>query len=1324
MKLGIRVWLSAVLTGALLCQPLCGLTGTAAEENAVFLSDMSWQSLSVGWGAPGLDKGLEGREIALRGTDGVSRTYDKGLVLHAPSKVSYDLTDMGAMEFKAYIGIDLNGNQGSPQSASCEFIVQVDGREEFKSEVVRIGTGTQEVSVKLPEDAKTRTLISTDGGDGNNSDHSVWADAKLVLDPARLEDLKSVNVSAEKSLLAPGQTGKISAAGILVNGKPAVFPEGALTFSTSDAEVAAVAADGTVTAKAAGVATITATGVLDGISRSGRVDIIVTGENADKNIWQISSPNGGIKATLGLNAAGSLVYAVQRGGETVLAAAPMGFDTSLADFTEGLAITQVAPAAEIEETYSVISSRKESYENHAWERTLSFGRGEAALRVTVRAYDDGFAFRYEIEGRPGPLTVKDEATEFQLPAASVVWAMPYGSGAYNYEGEFKEYGVEQISGGQSMPMLCKTPDDTFVLISEADLHGNYIASQLTSKGGGLFKTDFVPQQTGDVETQAPFASPWRTVLMGELADIVEGSMAENVASDPDDALDYSWVEPGGTAWSWIAEAGSDQKAAQHDPNIIKEYIDLAAEMGWKYFIMDEGWQPPADGGDSRYAGYYDWFDDIVDYADEKGIELIAWVLADDLATEEQRVARLDDWAAHGIKGIKVDFFDRETQDRTGLLDEIYKHCARLQMVVNAHGSNKPTGEVRSDPNVLTREAIKGREYGGLSVEQYTILPFTRTAIGPADVTETVYPGWDESMGFVNALPILVQSGIHCYAGAPEDYLNTTAYTLYKDMPSVWDDTWLVDGYPGDFVALMRRSGDSFYGAAASVEARTVEFPMDMLGEGDYYAFIYRDGDGRRDLTLEIQRVERGSVVSVPVIENGGCAVKVVKKLPTGPEGIVLDATSMTLEVKESAALKATITPADPDIRQLSYSSSDESVAKVDGNGRITGIGQGTATITVCSPLDREIQAQCTVTVVGPRYVLDEESWEILRPDPDAARYADENTAILSALKGDVGESDRNPLKNVHYMRPTDEDFTITAKVSGGMSMAFQTAALVAFTDDDHLVAAMRRYHPNFGGNIFEHMTYLNGYDEITQPDTAKDGDAWLRLEKKGNRFVSYYSLDGKTFTKIGEKEAAAVADGADLKIGFMATVGSGENAGIDLTFSDFTYKGAGRELKIPIAVENTAGILKEAQAAAEQAIKGLKPSNALTAEEVLSAVTAAVDHTGIAAEWSRAYTLEPATSQMEGRITGEITLSYKDDLIKVSISLTIPALTEAVIPGDMDADGRVTIADVMEACKVLARKSAEQEPSAEERERGDLDGDGDVTIADVMEICKILARGA
>ena len=894
--------------------------------------------------------------------------------------------------------------------------------------------------------------------------------------------------------------------------------------------------------------------------------------------------------------------------------------------------------------------------------------------------------------------------------------------------------IEGLTGGQSTPLLCQTPGGTFVRLGEAMLDGSYIGTQLLPVRDRLLQATFVPQQEGDVNTTAPFTSPWRTVTAGDLGAMIEGSMTENVSDDPAGEEDYSWVEAGASSWSWIIASSAWNPEPQHDPEIIKEYIDLAAEMGWKYYIMDAGWQPQSTTGDTSYEGYYDWIDEIVAYANERNVGLIAWVLADDLNTPEKRL-RLDDWAAKGIKGIKVDFFDRETQDRLELQETIYEYCADLGLVVNAHGTNKPTGEVRTNPNVLTREAIRGREYGGLSVEQYTMLAYTRTAIGPADVTETVYPAGGETAGFMNALPVLVQSGIHCFAGAPEDYLNSPVYTLYKDIPVAWDDTRLVDGYPGDFVALMRRSGEKWYGAAISVEARTVEFPLDMLGEGDYYALIYKEGESRSEMALAVQKVTREDVLQVPVMENGGCAVKVVKELPSGPETITLSEEQMTLEEKETRQLTAEITPADAEIKQVFWTSSDESVATVSADGTVTGVGEGLAVITAVSAVDPSVAATCAVRVTGPRYTLNADQWSVIRENADTRRFADENTVEITMEMGDLGEPEDSPkvIKNLFYLTPEAGDFTITAKVGGGMTMDYQTVALVAFLDDSHLVGTMRRHHSGFGGNVFDHMTYLNGYNEQTAADPNWQQDAWLKLEKRGSTFVSSYSYDGQSWTEIAQVDGGQVGTaGPDtLKVGVYASVGSGENAQMVMPISDFTYAGPdGTAQPIPFAVDNgepstPEKILEEAKAAAEKALESFEASNETTADDILAAVTAAVDNPAVTVSVSEGLALTPATDEAAGSITGQISLTYDGEEALVEVDLVIAKLDgpdPVIVPGDLDKDGEVTIADVMEACKVMARESAGTDPKDDEIARGDLDGDEEITIADVMEICKILAR--
>ena len=143
-----------------------------------------------------------------------------------------------------------------------------------------------------------------------------------------------------------------------------------------------------------------------------------------------------------------------------------------------------------------------------------------------------------------------------------------------------------------------------------------------------------------------------------------------------------------------------------------------------------------------------------------------------------------------------------------LYEDIYKDCAKYGLIVNAHGANKPSGEVRTYPNVLTREAIRGEEHS-LTPFQYSVIPFTRAAIGPADATEQIYPRGSNNTttGFQLALSVLVQSGMHCLASSIEDYRSSPAYSFYQNMPVVWDDTKLIDGYPGDFTTRGRRAGE-------------------------------------------------------------------------------------------------------------------------------------------------------------------------------------------------------------------------------------------------------------------------------------------------------------------------------------------------------------------------------------------------------------------------------------------------------------------------------------------------------------------------------------
>ena len=1145
------------------------------QEGVVYLSDLQWTDMTTAWGEPQKDQGLDENPIQFRDGNGSHIVYEKGICIHAPSSLTYSIENMGVEAFEAVIGIHDGDNNDKKEKSSCEFVVEIDGEEAYRSDVRKMDSGPLPIHVDIPADAKTLTLITTDGGDGDKQgDHSTWADAKLLLDESILQNLKSISLQADNQMLQPGEQVPVSVSGTLVNGDAAVFAPGDLVFTSDHPEVASVSADGVVTANENGVAQITCEATLDGITRSASLEFIV-GDEVEGRVWTLPSPNGSIEAVLRLSSEGSLSYIAMQEGKTVLDWAALGMETSVADFSTGLEYSGVSEIKQIDETYTVPSRKKAEYVNRAQERTISFTKDGVPFDVTVRSYDDGIAVRYAIHSDED-FEITAENTAFQVPQGSTLWHMPYGSGGFSYEGSFSENPVESVTGNQSIPLLVKTPDDIFALITEADLSGGYSGSMVKADGTGLLQVvPSLEQGSNPINAEASFVSPWRTAIIGGLDDIVENTMVENLSPDPDPEVqdDYSWVEPGVSSWTWLVGGFN----MQSNTTEIKRYIDFAAEMGWDYFIMDRGWQPEApnpDGQRYAYEGYFDWYDEIQAYADEKGVGLIAWVICDDLNTPEKRAERLPEWAAKGIKGIKVDFFDSEAQDRMQLYEDIYKDCAKYGLIVNAHGANKPSGEVRTYPNVLTREAIRGEEHS-LTPFQYSVIPFTRAAIGPADVTEQIYPRGSNqtTTGFQLALSVLVQSGMHCLASSIEDYRSSPAYSFYQNMPVVWDDTKLIDGYPGDFTTMVRRDGEDWYGACVSVDARNAEFPLDFLGDGTYYALIYRDGTGdKNSMTFEARTVTKEDTLSIPVKAGGGCAVKILREKPTSLESIVLDRTELSLEEGQSDTLQATLLPEDALVKDLAWSSSDESVATVSG-GKVTAVKPGTAVIIASSALDPEVKAECTVTVTAKPFILNEDFWSIVREDPANIRLNGENSVTITSQRSDVGKPDGDSMaiKNMVVSVPQDENFTVTVKVTGDLYASFQTAGLVAFTDEKHLMGAMRRYHERLGGNIFECMRYEGSYDESTLPDEQKGVPAWLKLEKNGTTFTAYYSYDNAIWVKIDEKTCNSVGNAAteDIKIGVIALNG-GQTVNTDITFEDFTYQAEGAEQAtvLPFAVAN------------------------------------------------------------------------------------------------------------------------------------------------------------
>lgn len=585
---------------------------------------------------------------------------------------------------------------------------------------------------------------------------------------------------------------------------------------------------------------------------------------------------------------------------------PIGIKCNLGDFNSGLVFVAESDVL-INETYHLPSGKTTLYTNLAFEKTLYFTKLNMSFTLFFRIYNDGVAFRYSIANLDNSTKTLSfvhgaETSAFTLPSNSVVTHMSTANDIYcSFEGKFQISRVASLSGTHTIPLLYQLPhhSNRWGLISEAHLDGSYCGSVVQAVHGRL-TLSFPPRQKGAVVAQTPFTSPWRFVVTGTLAAIIENTMPENLSPAP--IGDFSWVEPGVSSWTWLVGT----VAIQRNETAIRSYVDLASSMGWKYFLLDEGWQPNAPAKTGRYAGLFRYFPSLVDYAASKGVSFLAWVDSTDFDTPEKRSARLDEWARVGIKGIKVDFFNRESQDRIQLYREIYAKAAERKMLVNCHGANKPTGERRTWPNAISREGVRGEEYLTNSGFLNTILPFTRAAVGPTDFTPRLVPTLysDTSSAHQLALTVTLECGLPCMADTRAHYEASIARGFLTHLPAWWNETRYVAGAPGKYYIVARRHRDAWYvGGVNGNTARRVTVSLSFLADStNYTAEIYRDGrEGRgvvriREIFLKGQRkkikkkdrkrvwdlayeavgkVTRTSKVAVAMVPNGGFAMKLV-----------------------------------------------------------------------------------------------------------------------------------------------------------------------------------------------------------------------------------------------------------------------------------------------------------------------------------------------------------------------------------------------------------------------------------------------------------------
>ncbi len=1139
-----------VIFSAVLC---CSLF-TGADAEYIDLTTVTPKSVQVGYGSLCVNKGLDGDTIDMANTEGGTTVYPTGFTAHADSTLEFDISNLSAQVFTAFIGAEHSSSNATPTSTSIKFIVNVDGTNLYESDVFGYNDPAQEIFVNIPQGAKILKLI-TDSVGSNTGDHSSWGSPRLLTDPTVLEVFKEIQLSAEKNVYLTGSKVQLKAVFLNVGGKE--FTPETVKYESSDTSVATVDSKGLITSIKDGLVRFTVTATHKDVTLSKTIAISFMDKAEVKN-FTVSSPSKNLTMALTLDDQGMLSYVLtDKDGLTVLEKSFIGIETEFCDFSNALVFNTQAPAQEFDETYSMISGKKSSIRNHYIETVLSFKKDQYLFDVYIRIYDDGFAYRFNLrraDGTEEKLTVVKETNTFKIPSKSVVSAefISTLTSSFCYETGYNNQTVDNIKSSYTcFPALISVYKDQqksgkYLLLSEADLYGDsYAGSVMFTNSKCEFGMTFAPKVSygSKVEITTSFTSPWRYGIYGELGDVVESCMTENLAGAPEG--EYSWVVPGVTAWMWLSEGFQGQRTEA----TIRDYVDLASEMGWKYLILDEGWQPGSTNPDKKYDGYFKYFDDLIEYANSKGVGFIVWVKYCDLDTPKEREV-LVEWAKKGIKGIKADFFDSEDQTTIADLAEIYRICAENHLIVNCHGACKPTGERRTFPNVINREAVNGEEYGGFWINAAVYWAYARNVVGPMDITPRLYSS--DSAGNTTvaqmACNIVFECGMPCMAGDSEDYRNFNCKSFYKNLPAAWDDIHFIDGNVGSWVSIARRSGDIWYAATiCDGVKKNISMSLDFLGEGKYYAVIYED-QTRKNVVMSSREVTNKDTLTYSVLSKGGYVVKFIKADLDGkyiPSGITAPET-VELYAGFRDVLAYTLVGEDIQIAEVQFATSDSSVVAVNGKGVLTAVKAGVAEVTVSSIANKEIKTTVRVIVkpspfkLSPDFSIANEGSDVsYRP---VIVLNDMSKIQVVTNPGTLGSG---ALSNELLYKLPDGDFKLYISVDSAPT--FPDLAVGAVLHMGGKYAAVERAYTD--KNILRYVA--SGSKETSKNDLRvgeNSAGIWVSFERTGNTLTVYGGNAKSTLTKYG---TFTVAEGTELTMGLYATNGKSENIET-YTFSRFT----------------------------------------------------------------------------------------------------------------------------------------------------------------------------
>lgn len=641
---------------------------------------------------------------------------------------------------------------------------------------------------------------------------------------------------------------------------------------------------------------------------------LAASSSAWADIVTVKSPDGRNAVSIDSD---KLTWAVSRDGKAIIDASPLALTLDIARIGAGARLTGHAETS-VKDTYEIVVGKARSAPDHYNQSDLAFAAAGKPLNfnLLVRAYDNGVAFRYAVPEQAGvsAIKVRSEGTQFNFAKDYDCWGANMGRFDTSFEAEYDQTKASKIRNFHNYiaPLVCKTgAGQTTFAIAESDVkdYPGFFLSGRGDAGLGMMVTlpprydndrdlRFRKSVAANVQLKGQgFKTPWRVVMLGDApGDLAASSLIPTLAA-PSQIKDTSWIKPSKTSWDWWNDWAVDVPNAGINTATYKAFVDFSKEMKLDDILIDEGWSIGSDVEPNPLADVTKAKPEmdmpaLLSYAKSQGIGVWLWLQWQQL--DNQMDAAFAQYEAWGVKGVKVDFMNRNDQEMVDWYHKILEKAAAHHLMVDLHGAYPPTGLNRTWPNYITQEGVLGAENNKWSARitatHNVTLPFTRMILGPMDYTPGGFrnttpaefksrnhePMVMTTRGQAVAMYVVYDSPFQMVSDAPAAYKNADGAEFIQAVPTSWDETRILAGDIGQYIVSARRKGDTWYiGAMTNEKGRTLKVPLSFLGKGAYSAHTLQDGADANHLKAGDSKVSATQSLTLKLAPSGG-AVAIIK----------------------------------------------------------------------------------------------------------------------------------------------------------------------------------------------------------------------------------------------------------------------------------------------------------------------------------------------------------------------------------------------------------------------------------------------------------------